>query len=260
MAQPETRRGKAAASGWIALLLSVGAVLAALAAAWGTGQGMWDFRGGLTGLRYAFFAAIAGVLLAIAALIMSRRGRAPARISLLALLVGGAFVAYLGSQIVTARSVPAIHDASTDLGELPQFRALQVRPDNLEKIPDEGDPKLAALPPEERWKALHRRAYSDVQPISVPWSVPETIQRAQMVAEKRGWQIAHVDPAAGQLEATDTTLFFRFKDDVVIRARRDPEDAKRTQVDMRSISRVGGSDVGVNARRIREFLQDLRQS
>ena len=59
------------------------------------------------------------------------------------------------------------------------------------------------------------------------------------------------------LEATDTTLFFRFKDDVVVRIRPDPARAGGSIVDMRSISRVGVSDVGVNAKRIRDFLRDL---
>lgn len=89
----------------------------------------------------------------------------------------------------------------------------------------------------------------------VPWSVAETVNRARALAGRRGWRITRADPAAGALEATDTSLFFRFKDDVVLRAR--PAPGGGTQVDMRSISRVGGSDVGVNARRIRAFLADL---
>lgn len=257
--------GRAKAPIWarlatLALIFSVGGVIAALVAGIGSGQGWWPFRPAFTVLRYAFFAAIGGSILGLIGLILARRGGRPIGRLLTALLVGGAFVAFLGTQIVTARSVPAIHDISTDLDELPQFRALEVRADNLENVPDEGNPALAALVPEERWKALHRRAYADLKPISVPWSVAETIQRAQVVAEDNGWDIVHVDPAAGRLEATDTSLFFRFKDDVVIRARRDPDDRARTLVDMRSISRVGGSDIGVNAKRIREFLKDLRQS
>ncbi len=248
--------------GWLALLLSVGALAAALIGAIGSGQGAWHFRTGFTLLRYAFFAAIAGAVLALAAIVMMRRRCSHARRwpVLLALLIGLGFAGYIGRQVVAARTLPAIHDVSTDLDDLPDFRALQVRPDNLENIPDQGRPELAAMEPEERWKTLHREAYGDLQPISVPWSVGETIQRAQTVAEKRGWDIAYVDPGRGILEATATTLFFRFKDDVVIRARPDPDKKGRTLVDMRSISRVGGSDVGANAHRIREYLKDLRQS
>jgi uncharacterized protein (DUF1499 family) len=62
------------------------------------------------------------------------------------------------------------------------------------------------------------------------------------------------------LEATATTTFFRFENDVVVRARPYPEAKGGSYVDMRSISRVGGSDVGVNAKRIRAFLKDLQKA
>ena len=247
---------------WLGLALSVGAVLAALIGAIGSGQEAWHFRSGFALLRYAFFAAIAGGVLAVVAIFLMRDRPAPRRLwaILLALLLGFGLASYIGNQYVKARSLPAIHDVSTDLDDLPEFRALQVRADNLENVPDEGRPELAAMEPEERWKTLHREAYGDLEPISVPWSVRETIGRAQTVAEKRGWEIVHFDPSRGTLEATDTTTFFRFKDDVVVRARPDPERKGRTLVDMRSISRIGGSDVGTNARRIRDYLKDLRQS
>jgi len=244
-----------------ALALAIGGVLAALIAAIGSGQEAWHFRTGFTVLRYAFFAAIAGSVLALAGIILSRKSRTVGlgRRNMLALAVALVFVIFLGRQIYTARTVPAIHDISTDLQEVPEFRALRVREDNLENVPDMGRPELAALDPEERWKAIHREAYGDVKPVRVPWTVRETIGKAHALAEKRGWEIAYVDPARGRLEATDTTRFFRFKDDVVVRARKDPQ-GEGTIVDMRSISRVGGSDVGVNAKRVREFLKDLRQS
>ena len=243
---------------WLALALSVGAVIAALVGAVGSGNGTWEFRTGFTILRWAFFAAIAGGLLAIFAWVRGRRSGRGRTVNAMSLFVSLLFVAYVGNLIMTARSVPAIHDITTDLEDVPEFRALSVREDNLENIPDMDRPGLAAMKPEARWKAIHREAYADIQPIRVNWSVSETIQKAQVVAQKRGWNIAHFDPNRGVLEATATTLFFRFKDDVVIRARKAPEGG--TRVDMRSISRVGGSDVGVNAKRIREFLQDLKQS
>lgn len=260
--QAEDRtHGRAALLGWAALLLSLGAVAAALTGAIGAGQGAWHFRIGFDVLRFAFFTALAGSVLAIAALWMRRRSAAGRRWPMwLALIAGLGLSLYLGSQLIRARTLPAIHDITTDLDDPPEFRALQVRADNLDKIPDQGRPELAAMEPEERWKALHRQAYADIKPISVPWSVRETIGRAQTVAEKRGWEIVHFDPGRGILEATATTTFFRFKDDVVVRARRDPDKQGRTLVDMRSVSRVGLSDIGTNAKRIREYLKDLRQS
>lgn len=244
---------------WAALALAVGGLAAALIAAVGSGAEAWTFRTGFGILRYAFYAAIAGGLLAILAFFVARRGGVrTGRINLVALLVAVGFVAYLMSQIVTARSAPAIHDATTDLADVPQFTKLTVREDNLENIPDDGRPELAALDPENRWKAIHRQAYGDLRSISLPLSVSAATQRAEALARDRGWSVAHVDRKAGIVEATATTLFFRFKDDVVVRVRPDPARPGGSIVDMRSISRVGGSDIGVNAARIRAFLADLQ--
>ena len=74
-----------------------------------------------------------------------------------------------------------------------------------------------------------------------------------------GWHIVAVVtavvPAEGRIEATDTTWYFGFKDDVVIRVRPSPNGSR---VDIRSVSRVGLGDVGTNARRIREYTAKLR--
>lgn len=243
---------------WLALALSLGGVAAALVAATGTGAGAWGYGTGLGLLRYALPAAAAGGLLAIIAWLVSRKTAARTGwLNLLALVTAVLFVAYLGNLIATARSVPAIHDVATNLDDLPQFTRLTVRIDNLEVIPDEGKAELKALPPEERWKALHRRAYGDLTTVILPDAPQEVLQRAERLARERGWEIAAVDPAAGTLEATATTLFFRFKDDVVVRVRPDPARPGGSLVDMRSISRVGISDVGVNAARIRDFLGQL---
>ena len=244
---------------WAALALSVGGLAAALVAAMGSGAEVWSFRTGFAILRYAFYAAIAGGMLAIVAFIVSRRGGVrTGKLNLVALVIAVAFGAYLMSHIATARSVPAIHDAATDLANLPQFATLTVRADNLEDIPDDGRPELAALDPESRWKAIHREAYGDLRSLRLPLSVAEATKRAEALVRARGWQLARADRQAGTVEATATTLFFRFKDDVVVRVRPDPTRPGGSIVDMRSISRVGGSDIGVNAARIREFLADLQ--
>lgn len=242
-----------------ALVLSLGGIALAVVAAVGTGTATWGFALGLRLLGYAFFAAIGGGLMAIVAWVVARRtGQKNGWRTGLALLSALAFTGYLGSMILTARSVPAIHDAATDLDDLPQFRTLTLRADNLDRIPDQGKAELKALPPEERWKALHRQAYGDLKPLRLGAPPVEVLRQAGTLAEKKGWTIAAVDPAAGTLEATATTLFFRFKDDVVVRVRPDPAQPGGSVVDMRSVSRVGVSDLGVNARRIRDFLRDLK--
>lgn len=248
---------------WLALTLSAGGLAAGLIAAAGSGAGAWSFRVGFAILRYAYYAALAGGLLAIAAFALSRRtGVRTGPLNLLALAVSLPFCGYLINQVTTARSVPAIHDATTDLADVPQFRTLTVRADNLEDVPDDDRPELAALDPEDRWKAIHREAYGDLRTVRVPMTVANAMRLAQsiMIDAPRAWKIAKVDPAAGTIEATDTTFFFRFKDDIVLRVRPDPRRRNASLVDMRSISRVGSSDVGVNARRIRSFVQDLQNS
>ena len=246
---------------WGALALSAGGLTAALIAAAGSGAGAWPFGIGFAILRYAFFAAIAGGLLAIIAFIVARRGKVrTGAVNLIAIVIALAFGAYLMSQIATARQVPAIHDATTDLVDVPQFGTLQVRADNLDNIPDDGRPELATLDPESRWKAIHRKSYGDLRELRLPLSVAETVKRAEALVQARGWQVARVNARDGIVEATATSFFFRFKDDVVVRIRADPARPGGSVVDMRSVSRVGTSDIGINAQRIRAFLTDLAKA
>lgn len=238
-----------------AVVLGIGSVAAALGAAVGSAMEIWGFRAGLTALRYLFFAAAAGALLGLIGLVMARRRAKLMLANLAALVVALGFVLYLGNLVRIARSVPAIHDATTNLDDVPEFIRLKVRADNLENIPDEGRPELEALPPEERWKALHRAHYGDLRTLRLPTPPAQTVQRAAALARERGWETALVGD--GRVEATATSTFFRFKDDIVVRVR--PAPGGGSLVDMRSISRVGGSDVGMNARRIRAFLEDLRR-
>ena len=76
------------------------------------------------------------------------------------------------------------------------------------------------------------------------------------MAGELGWEIVAVDRMRGVLEAIDTTFWFRFKDDVVVRVR--ASGPSRARVDVRSKSRVGRGDLGANARRIRTFSAALR--
>ena len=82
----------------------------------------------------------------------------------------------------------------------------------------------------------------------------DAFKRALQAARDMGWEIVAADAAAGRIEATDTTFWFGFKDDVVIRVE---ADGAGSRVDLRSVSRVGVGDVGANAARIRAYLRTL---
>ena len=107
----------------------------------------------------------------------------------------------------------------------------------------------AALPAAQQLKA-----YPDLHPklLSVPPN--EAVQKALDAARASGWEVVAIDPPSGRIEATDTTRWFGFKDDIVVRVRPDPNGSR---IDVRSASRVGRSDVGKNAERVREFLGRL---
>jgi uncharacterized protein (DUF1499 family) len=237
-------------AGW-ALLLSGGAIVAALIDAMGSANGWWPFGAGLQTLRYLFFISAAGAVIGLFARFRRRERHLMAAI---AILLGLAFSVYLFSLYQTAKSVPAIHDASTDLVDPPAFVTLPLRKDNLASVPDEGRPGWKNIPPIERWRALHGEAYPDLKPVRLAIPPDAAIKRAEALAKERGWVIASVDPQAGHLEATATTRFFRFKDDVIVRAR--PFEGGSI-VDVRSVSRVGRSDLGMNAKRVRKFTADL---
>ena len=102
--------------------------------------------------------------------------------------------------------------------------------------------------------ATQRRAYPDIQPVLLTSSPDEAFDYSVTAIESLGWELVDADRDAGRVEATDTTFWFGFKDDVVIRIR--PSDGG-SRVDLRSVSRVGGGDLGANAARIRAFAQRL---
>ena len=137
--------------------------------------------------------------------------------------------------------VPPIHDITTDVADPPVFeQALVLRGDDANPIKVDADTINQQL-----------AAYPDVKTLRTELPIEDAYHRALKLAEKMGWQVTRSDLNAGVIEAVDTTRIMGFKDDVVIRVR---TDADGTLVDLRSVSRVGVSDLGANAARIEDFL------
>ena len=104
---------------------------------------------------------------------------------------------------------------------------------------------------------LHKLAYPDVTTFRSTLPPSDFFARATKVGADEGWELAEAAPQDGRIEATATTRMFGFKDDVVVRVR---AADKGSELDIRSMSRIGRSDIGANAARIRDFLQKLRAS
>ncbi len=244
--------------GWTVFALAIGAVVVFFGAAFGSGIGLWGWQSGLAALPWTGLVAVIALVIAIVGIILDRRKDRKTRWSLLGLgtIVSLGFVGYLASYAMTIGSLPAIHDITTDLADPPQFSALTLRADNWDNIPGADDGEMRGMNPRQRWATLHQDAYPDIRSVRIDQPVAEVIEKAKRLAEDRGWTVASVDPASGHLEATATISLFRFKDDVVIRARA-AENGAASIIDMRSVSRVGVHDLGANAKRVRQFLSDL---
>jgi uncharacterized protein (DUF1499 family) len=239
-----TRRQPARSAG-TSLWLGIIGTLLAVGGSYGSGQGFWPFTIGLLMVAIAFLLGVIGGVAGLFALIRNSQGSGLGRRITIGLLLCGAVLAGVGPWIYRGVSFPPIHDVTTDLANPPAFAALPMRKDNL-----------AGVESLEQWRALHRKAYSDIAPITLRVSPEAVIARAKTLASERGWVISA--QTAERLEATATESPFKFKDDVVIVATLNA-DGRSTIVNIRSISRVGASDFGINAKRIREFLAALQK-
>ena len=244
--------------GYLVLIAGVGALVWGAVAALGTGWGFWAYTSGLKGVAGAFLLGVAALLMGLVQEWRVRKSTTPplrAR-RWVGMLVALVYVGWVGTFLVKALTVPAIHDISTDLADPPAFQTLQMRTDNLDNVPGADDAKMRGLTPEQRWAMVHQKAYGDIRSVRVNEPVATVVAKAERLAKARGWDVAISVPEEGRLEATETSAFFQFKDDVTLRVRPSATGAGSI-VDMRSVSRVGQSDLGMNAKRVRSFLADL---
>ena len=198
-------------------------------------------------LRWAAYLGITGIGIALVAGVVAyfRGGRKTQFLAGLAFVLGLVAFAIPYQAQRSARSLPPIHDITTDLVNPPTFEAIvPLRANAANSL--ERPPELTRQQGE---------GYPDIEPITVPTPLEQTFDKALVAAQAEGWQIVTADKSTGRIEATDTTRWFGFKDDIVVRLT--PWGAG-TRIDVRSVSRIGRSDIGTNARRIRRYLDKLR--
>lgn len=251
----------------LALLLPVYFAGAALGARFG----MFDWRFGLGtlivewGPRLIIGVLVLAVVILLAVIVKSPRNGW--RSALLASLIAAGALGYLGWVRDQSKDIPPIHDVSTRPADPPQFSpamlaaraqtpdanpivSLTVPVSTLEKY---RGPRFADMA-DRSLGEVAAEAYPDVRPLITPTRPDAAYDAALAAARAQGWTIVSQDPGTGTLNATATTFWFGFQDDVAVRVR---AEGSGSVTDVRSTSRVGLSDMGANAARIEGYLADV---
>lgn len=220
-----------------------------LFAALGTKIGIWEpMTGFRTTMRYMSVSSVCTIvaLFLIFNHLLKDMGAA-IKIFVLCLLFAGVGYLYGVNQEPTDwTGLPGIHDVTTDMESPPEFVTLLDAPGRRNSFD-------YTLETAERQKAK----FPWVKPIISELSRNEAYARSISVASELGWEIAGEDPSSGKFEATDYTKWFQFHDDIVVRI---SEYQDGSRVDIRSLTRVGGSDHGLGAIRIMKFTAAFNQN
>lgn len=218
------------------------------------------WRAGWWPLRFSFFIlmpfagyfGIAAVVVSALALLLGRSAidRRGAVIAVAALILGG-LVSYgpLHYNLMRGK-YPPIDDITTDTDNPPAFAASVVA---LRKV--EGD--NPATYQGAKTAELQKRAYPDIAPLSLAIPPAQAFSPALDTAQRMGWTLVDANPVTGRIQAADRSRWFGFTDDIAIRI---AASGAGSRIDMRSASRLGRGDFGVNAARIRAYLAALRRS
>ncbi len=245
------KRGTAASKfALAALALALLSALMLLAAGLGNRWGVWDYRMAFRLLGWAAWGGLAGAVLSLAGIVWtglrgSRRGMLFAFVGLLAGMLAFGVQWQMRQR---AKEVPPIHDITTDTDNPPRFVAAEALRRGAPNGIEYAGAKIASQ---------QKQAYADIVPLALNLAPAEAFARCLEAARSLGWAIDAAVPGEGRIEATDTTPFFGFKDDIVVRI---TQTAAGSRVDVRSASRVGRSDLGTNARRVRAFLRAAAQA
>lgn len=230
---------------YLPLVLAIFAFAMLASSGIGVRAGWWSFRTGFTILKWAGIFGVATMFVAALFLVVPKL-RTGYAVPIIALVIGG-WVAHMPYHwLKLAKASAPIHDISTDTDRPPEFIAVLPFRADAANPAEYGGPEVAAQ---------QHKTYPDIQPLMLKVKPDSAFRLARAAAEALKWEVVAADAATGRLEATATTQWFGFKDDVVVRI--EPA-AQGSRIDARSVSRVGRGDVGTNAARIRKYFTLIR--
>ena len=197
-----------------------------------------------TGFKYGVYAGGAALVLLIVQVLFMRKTLTLSS-GVIALVFSVVAIAMPLNMMNKAEGVPAIHDISTDLVNPPKFVAIAPLRANASNPVEYAGEEIAVQ---------QRKAYPELATLSFAQSKADSMTASEQAVKNLGFAVVSANTATGIVEATDTTTWFGFKDDVVIRIK---DEGSQRFVDIRSKSRVGRSDLGKNAERIHSIINEL---
>ena len=230
----------------IVLIISLLGILAVVLMVFGSSLGLWEPIIGFSASRTyndpIGYALIALGLLTFLLNLFNKQFKSIFK-PMIAILLG---VAVLGPTINNAMNVsisyPPIHDITTDTKNPPSFIFL-----TEERI----GAKNSLVYGGEEIAQQQLKAFPNIKPIITDLNINDAYEQTLHIAQLMKWEIVAEDANATRFEATDTTPYFNFADDIVVQISAQSDGSR---IDLRSVSRVGRGDRGMNAQRISAFI------
>lgn len=180
-----------------------------------------------------------GLVLGIVAAI-----RAPDQATLTAVGLCALIVLPVAGMAIGGRRFPPINDITTNTTSPPEFVQTAKMPENQ---------GIEFSYPGESFARQQQAGYPELKALFVKLTPSETFLLMLAAAESNiQWKVKVVDGLTLSLEGYEESMLFHFRDDFVVQAR---TANGGTLVEMRSRSRDGRGDLGVNAARIARFLE-----
>ncbi len=236
----------------LGLLLAVGAALLLIAGPLGWRAGWWHYSTAFNMLLpSAGYCGIAAVAASVLALVLSLRsiGRRGVMPAVLGIVIGTLAAYFPWSAGEMHGKYPRMNDVTTDFQNPPSL----VFSEPMRKAEEGGSAAYGGA----EVAALQQKSYPGIEPVTLEFTPAQAFDKALAAAKAKGWTIVKSDPAAGIIEAYDRSRWFGFTDDIAIRVAAAGEGSR---VDIRSHSRQGRGDFGVNAARVRSYLAALKGS
>lgn len=236
---------------WMVFICAVIALVLLLSGPLAYKYGVFPLGQAMGSTLVAFFLADAVLLVALFLLYRSTDADINRQFIMASIGLSILPVVMMSLQIYKAMTVPPIHDISTDTSNPPVFDQIaEIR----QYVPNPLTYGTEDMPVAQLVQ-LQSDNYPEIKSLSLPGDKNTLLSKAEAALTEMGIEVVSRNDAMGIVEGTAETFWFGFKDDVVVRVSESSGDgAGYSTVDVRSISRVGKSDLGTNAARVKKVL------